>query len=87
MLVMASLALAACGSSGSPATLNTAKVEQAIAQSSLAQRGVHAQVSCPSDVPQTKGLVFSCMAVVKHHSTRFVVIEQDGAGHVHFEAP
>jgi uncharacterized protein DUF4333 len=86
MLVAASLAAAACGSSGSPTTLNTAKVERAIEHSSLAQRGVHAQVSCPSGVPQKEGLVFSCTAVVGHASTRFVVIEQDDSGHVHYEA-
>jgi hypothetical protein len=86
VIVVTSLAVTACGSSGSSAILNTGKLEHAIAQSSFAQRGQHAQVSCPSSVPQRKGLVFSCMAVVGHISTRFVVTEQNGAGHVNYEA-
>lgn len=53
----ASLTLAACGSSESIATLNTGKIERAIALSSLAQRGQRAQVSCPSAVPQMEGFV------------------------------
>jgi hypothetical protein len=85
-LVAASLAVSACGSSESPTILNTEKVERAIEQSSLAQRGTHAQVSCPSGVHQKKGLMFSCTAVAKRASTRFVVTELDGSGHVHYEA-
>jgi hypothetical protein len=86
VLVATSLAVTACGSSGSSATLNTGKLEQAIEGSSFAQRGQHARVSCPSSVPQRKGLVFSCTAVVGHVSTRFVVTEQNGSGHVDYEA-
>lgn len=89
-LVAASLAVTGCGSSGSgsgsPTILNTEKVERAIDHSSLAQRGSHAQVTCPSGVHQQKGLVFRCTALVGHGSTRFVVTEVDGAGHVHYEA-
>jgi len=87
LAVGASLVLAACGSSESIATLNTEKVERAIAQSSLVQRGQRARVSCPSAVPQMKGLQFSCRAVVGSVSTRFVVVEQDEVGHVRYEAP
>lgn len=87
LIVGSSLVLAACGSTESIATLNTGKIERAIAQSSLAQRGQHAQVSCPSTVPQMEGLKFSCTAVVGSVSTRFVVVEQDESGHVHYEAP
>ncbi len=86
-LVGSSLVLAACGSSVSNSTLNTEKIERAIAQSSLAQRGQHARVSCPSAVPQREGLKFSCRAVVGSLSTRFVVVEQDGSGRVRYEAP
>jgi hypothetical protein len=82
----ASLVLSACGSSGSPTILNTEKVERAIEQSTLAQRGEHAQVSCPSGVHQQKALVFSCTAVVNRVSTQFVVTELDGSGHVHYAA-
>jgi hypothetical protein len=87
LAVGSSLALGACGSSESTATLNTEKIERAIAQSSLTQRGQRARVSCPSAVPQMRGLKFSCRAVVGSVSTRFVVVEQDGSGHVHYEAP
>ena len=86
-LVAASLALSACGgSSASPTILNTEKVERAIEHSSLAQRGAHAQVSCPSGVHQKKGLVFACTAVVNRSSTRFVVTELDASGHVRYAA-
>ena len=85
-LVAASLAVTACGSAGSTTILNTEKVERAIEQSSLAQRGKHAQVSCPSGVHQKKGLVFFCSATVSHANTRFTVTELDGSGHVHYAA-
>jgi hypothetical protein len=84
--VAASLAVTACGSSVSPTILNTEKVERAIEDSSLAQRGKHAQVSCPSGVHQKKGLVFHCTAVVQRDSTRFVVTQLDGSGRVHYVA-
>lgn len=86
VLVAVSLSVAACGSSALTTTLNTGKLEQAIESSSLAQRGQHAKVTCPSSVPQKKGLVFTCMAVVGHVSTRFVVTEQNESGHVTYEA-
>jgi hypothetical protein len=90
LLVLAGLALGGCGSSQSAhsaATLETGKVERAIAQSSLAQRGVHAQVSCPADVPQSKGFTFNCAATVGQVDTAFVVVERDEFGHVEYEAP
>jgi Domain of unknown function (DUF4333) len=85
-LVTASVSLAACGSSGAPTILNTEKVEQAIEQSSLAQRGQRAHASCPAGVNQKQGLSFSCTAVVKGVSTQFRVTQLDGAGHVHYVA-
>jgi hypothetical protein len=93
-LVAASLAVTACGSSDPPTSrssefptiLDTEKVERAIEDSSLAQRATHAQVSCPSGVHQKKGLVFSCTAVVKRNSTRFVITQLNGSGRVHYEA-
>lgn len=86
LLAAASLALAAGGSSGSPTVLNTASIERAIEQSSLAQRGIHAEVNCPSGVQQKQGLVFACVAVVDRNATRFVVTELDGRGDVHYAA-
>jgi len=86
VLVAAGIALTACGSSGSAAVINAKTIERAITNSSLAQRGVHPQVSCPSEVPQTQGLVFECTAVVNRDSTTFVVTELNGSGAVHYEA-
>lgn len=89
VLVAASLGLGACGGSSpakAPTILNTEKIERSIEQSSLAQRGKHAQVSCPSGVHQKKGLVFTCTALVRRSSTRFVVTQLDGAGNVHYAA-
>ncbi|MDX6649508.1 MAG: hypothetical protein QOJ97_1459 [Solirubrobacteraceae bacterium] len=86
VLVATGLALSGCGSPEAPTILNTEKVERAIEVSSLAQRGAHAQVTCPSGVHQTKGLVFQCTAVVDGGSTRFVVTQLDRAGRVHYEA-
>jgi hypothetical protein len=86
LIAGSSLLLDACSSSDSIATLNSGKIEWAIAQSSLAQRGQRAQVSCPSGIPQMEGLKFSCTAVVGSVSTRFVVVEQDESGHVRYEA-
>ncbi len=85
-LVVGALTVTGCGSSESPTILNTEKVERAIEHSSLAQRGAHAQVSCPSGVHQKKGFGFYCTAVVKGNGTRFVVTQLDGAGQVHYEA-
>ena len=85
-LVVGALMVSGCGSSESPTILNTEKVERAIEHSSLAQRGVRAQVSCPSGVHQKKGVGFSCTAVVNGDRTRFAVTQLDGAGQVHYEA-
>jgi hypothetical protein len=85
-LVATGLVLSGCGSPEAPTILNTEKVERAIEVSSLAQRGTHAQVTCPSGVHQTKGLVFHCTAVIDGGSTRFVVNQLDAAGRVHYEA-
>lgn len=87
LVAAAGLAAAGCGGGGGETTiLNTEKVERAIEQSSLAQRGQHAQVSCPAGVHQKKGLTFVCTAAVGHVTTRFSVTQLDGAGRVHYEA-
>ncbi len=87
LLVVAGMGFAACGSSEPSATLDAGKVERAIERSSLAQRGVRPKVSCPPEIAQEKGLGFSCTAVVEGVGTRFVVTQQDDAGHVRYEAP
>lgn len=88
----ATVALGACGSSGSPVDeaerqLDTERVELAIAESSLTQRGQRPQVTCPGDVPQEEGIEFSCIAKVGQVSTRFVVVQKDDDGNVRYEAP
>ncbi len=85
-VVAASLAISACGSPDPPTILNTEKVERAIERRSLAERKQRVDVSCPSGVHQKKGLEFSCTAVGKGGSTRFVVAQKDDAGNVHYEA-
>ncbi len=80
-------AVAGCGSADPATTLDTEKVERAIAESSMAQRGLRARLSCPSDVRQERGLVFSCTALVGTTETRFVVTQIDDAGRVRYEAP
>jgi len=88
LLVAASLTVVACGKTETKTAtiLNTEKVERAIERSVAAQRGKTASVSCPSGVHQKKGLVFSCTALVKKVSTRFVVTQQDAAGQVRYVA-
>jgi hypothetical protein len=87
-LAAAAFAAAGCGSGsqGSPTILNTEKVERAIEQSSLAQRGIHARVTCPSGVHQKHGLVFTCTATTAKGDTPFVVTQLDGAGNVRYQA-
>ena len=89
VVVAATLTVTACGSDEAPpvVTLDTEKVERAIEQSTLDQRGTLAQVSCPSGVPQREGWEFSCTALAGRSSTKFVVTELDGSGNVHYEAP
>lgn len=86
--VVAGLALTACGSSAAPAPtiLDTEKVERAVEGSSLAQRRVRVDVSCPSGVHQKKGVVFACSAVNSKGVTRFTVSQLDDRGRVHYEA-
>ncbi len=64
--------------------LDTARVERAIADSTLAQRGLHARVACPAGVLQHKGLVFTCTARVGGKHYPFSVTEVDGHGHVRY---
>ena len=86
-LLVAALVISVGSSSDSSVSLDTEKVERAIEDSSMAQRGQQPQVSCPSGVAQKDGLEFSCTAVVAGESTRFLVTQTDGAGRVHYEAP
>jgi len=86
VLVGSSVLVAACGSSNPPTILNTEKVERAIEQSTFTQRHKRVNVTCPSGVHQTKGIVFACTAYSRGAATRFVVTELDGRGNVHYQA-
>ena len=82
---MTSLDRSACGSSGSSATKHReARAGNRAKQLRSARTARSGEL--PLESAQRKGLVFSCMAVVGHISTRFVVTEQNGAGHVNYEA-
>lgn len=86
LIATAGFVATACGAT-ELTILDTEKVERAIEDSSMAQRGQVAQLSCPSGVRQEAGLVFSCIAVVGATETRFVVTQIDDAGRVRYEAP
>jgi len=99
-LAAVSIGVTACGSSVSRTTssrssvgttvsfvsINTEKIEHAIENSSLAQRGKHVTVICPSRVQQEKGLVFYCTAIYRTSRTPFMVTELNGSGDVHYVA-
>ena len=56
VLLLAGLALSACGAAESPTILNTEKVERAIERSSLAQRGIRAVSELSIGRPPEEGL-------------------------------
>jgi hypothetical protein len=65
--------------------LNTARVALAIEQSILSQRGLHARVYCPAEVPQIKGQRFTCIASVSGVApATFAVVQVDAQGHVQY---
>jgi hypothetical protein len=66
--------------------LNTGKVENAIAASIALQRHLSAKVTCPKEVLQKAGIVFTCTAVVSGKSKRypFVVTQIDNNGRVRY---
>jgi hypothetical protein len=68
--------------------LNIAKVQRAIEASIFSQRHLRAAASCPAEVLQRAGLVFSCTARIKGgaRSYPFRVSEVDNAGHVRYLA-
>jgi hypothetical protein len=66
--------------------LNIAKVRRAIRASVFSQRRKHATVSCPAEVLQRAGLVFTCTAAIEGSPRRypFTVSEVGNAGHVRY---
>jgi len=66
--------------------LNTEKVEHAIAASIAGQRHLAATVTCPHEVLQRTGIVFTCTAVVSGSSKQypFEVTQVDNNGRVKY---
>jgi hypothetical protein len=74
--------VAACGSSSS--TMNTAKIERAIASTILAQKGVHTTVTCPKRVTVKSGYRFTCSAALAVGAYPMYVVEQNAHGAVNY---
>ncbi len=88
------LILTACGGSsdGDASTteegpfLDTKVVALAITDSIREQRDATAEVDCPEQVRQAKGVAFVCTATTRHGRTEFVVTQKDDAGNVDYVA-
>lgn len=82
--VMALVAVAAglWNGTSSPVILNTERVERAIEGSILSQRHLASMVSCPVNIVQKAGVVFTCQATVTGRAFPVQVTETDGRGHV-----
>jgi hypothetical protein len=82
--VMALVALAAglWDRKSSPVILNTERVERAIESSIAQQRHLASSVSCPVNIVQKAGVVFSCQATVRGRVFPVVVTQTDSSGHV-----
>jgi hypothetical protein len=80
--LVAATALTGCGGTSPVVILNTEKVERAIQQSIVRERGLESNVSCPSGVHQVRGVTFICTAQLQHGTTPFVVKQVDGRGDV-----
>jgi hypothetical protein len=76
--------ISACGSSGT-ATLNTVRVERAVANSILKERGLYTTVTCPSKVLRKAGRIFVCQARLSVGVYPVSVTETNANGHVSYE--
>lgn len=82
--LLALVALPACGSSSST-SLDTGRIEHAVASSILAQRRLHTTVSCPANIPVKLGHTFTCTAKLDVGSYPVTVIETSSKGRVRYE--
>jgi Domain of unknown function (DUF4333) len=80
--VLALATLSACG--GSSSSLDTTRIEHAVAASILAQRGLHTTVSCPSNIPVKLGQTFTCTAKLEVGTYPVTVTETSSNGRVHY---
>ena len=76
-------ALTGCGSSVT--TLDSVRVERAIADTILRERNLYATVACPASVPQKAGHAFICQAHLDVGTYPIEVTETNGSGHVRYE--
>lgn len=84
--IVVAVCVSACGSSGSSTrTLDSAKVERAIASAILHERGLDTLVACPSKVMQQAGRVFTCTARLDVGAYPVTVTEVGGGGEVRFQ--
>lgn len=95
LALASALILAACGGSSSEdaATtsaqgpfLDTKVVALAITDSIRDQRDATADVDCPEQIRQAKGVTFVCEATSRHGRTPFVVTQMDDKGNVDYVA-
>lgn len=95
LAVTAAAMLAACGGSDDDENattvnqgpvLDTKVVALAITDSIREQRDATAEVVCPENVKQAKGVSFVCVATSRHGRTEFVVTQKDDAGNVDYVA-
>jgi Domain of unknown function (DUF4333) len=84
--MLAAVCVSACGSSGSSTrSLDSAKVERAIADSILHERGLYTKVACPSKVVQRAGHAFTCTARLDVGSYPVTATEIGDSGQVRFQ--
>lgn len=74
--------LSACGSG--TRHLDSVKIERSIQQSVAQQRGLHSTVTCPAQVPQEAGRVFTCDAHLDVGIYPVTVTEIGSGGQVRF---
>jgi uncharacterized protein DUF4333 len=79
---LAAVCVSACGSS--TRTLDSAKVERAIASSIRAERGLYTTVLCPPTVVQQAGHMFTCTARLDVGTYPVTATEIGGGGQVRF---
>jgi hypothetical protein len=87
--MLVAVCVSACGSSGSSGssarTLDSVKVEHAIANSILREHGLDTMVACPSKVVQQAGHTFTCTARLDVGTYPVTAIEVGDSGQVRFQ--
>ena len=64
VVLLATAALAGCGGSSTPKTVDPASVEQAIRADVARQGGALKTITCPADAPAKPGTAFDCAIVL-----------------------